>query len=111
MTMKVYYVHIGVETLLPVTSDEIEEKGRYCAIDSLEDIKRIRKLINNAVRSPGEVFSDKTTRVKLIDSDGSMMAFIDNYGGVRFRDGRQGKITGRDLKTLKNVIESRCGIQ
>jgi len=107
--IKLYYVILGIETFVPVMPDEMEKKGRYCAMASAQDVKTIRLILDKSVGSSAKAFSDGSARVKLIARDGSLIAFIDNYGGIRFADGRDGRIPGRDLKALKNVIESLCG--
>ena len=110
LPLRLYYVHIGVETLVPVTPDEMEKKGSYCAMNSIQDVREIRQILDESVLSSAKTFSAVSTRVKLIAEDGSLMALIDNYGGIRFADGRNGSISDKNLRDLKQVIESRCGL-
>jgi hypothetical protein len=109
MEIKLYYVNIGVETLVPVTPDEMEQKGSYCEIASTSDADKIRKILTKSVASSSASFLDKSTRVKLKNMDNSLIAFIDNYGGVRFAGGKDARISATDLAKMKRVIESRCG--
>jgi hypothetical protein len=42
--MTIYYFPIGAETLTPVTSTNIQERGRRCEIHSVGDIGKIKNV-------------------------------------------------------------------
>jgi hypothetical protein len=110
--MKVNYVPIGVETLTPVTSANIEARGRYCEIRSDREIFAIKKVLNSAVRSSSQEFTDLVLRVKLIevfDTGNTLLTLVENDGRVRFANGEGGLISSRNMDTLKKVIETQCG--
>jgi hypothetical protein len=111
VNMTIYYVPFGVETLTPVTSANIQERGRRCEIHSTEDIDRIKSVLRGAVKPASQKFSDKTVRVKLLEpsnaSDG-LLAVIEKEGEVRFSDGREGFISRKGLETVKKIIEAQC---
>lgn len=109
--MTVYYVPIGMETLTPVTSANIQERGRYCEIRSGEDIGKIKTVLHDAAKPASEKFSDQRVRVKLLEasSEGDrLLAIVENDGEVRFSDGTEGQISRRGLDTLKKVVEKQC---
>ena len=78
MGIKLHYVSIGVETLVPVIPDEIEQKGRYCEIDSTRDIERIRGMLVESVIPSATAFSDRSTQVQLNGKGNALIALIDN---------------------------------
>jgi hypothetical protein len=110
-SMTIYYVPFEVETLTPVTSDNIQERGRSCKIQSTKDIDRIKSVLRGAAKPAPQKFSDKRVRVKLLepsDTSDVLLAVIEKEGEVRFADGTEGQISRRDLDTIKKVIESQC---
>lgn len=109
--MTIYYVSFGVETLTPVISANIQERGRRCEIHSTEDIDRIKSVLRGDVKPASQKFSDKRVRVKLLEASTEgdrLLAIVENEGEVRFSDGTEGQISRRGLDTLKKVIESQC---
>lgn len=109
--MTVYYFPIGAETLTPITSASIQERGRHCEIGSSAGIGKIKKVLHDPSRPASQKFSDRAVRVKLIEasSEGDrLLAIIENEGEVRFADGTEGQISRKGLDTLKKVIESQC---
>lgn len=109
--MTIYYFPIGAETLTPITSANIQERGRHCDIRSGEDIDKIKKVLHDAAKPASQKFSDSAVRVKLLEasSEGDrLLAIVENEGEVRFSDGTEGQISRRGLDTLKKVIESQC---
>lgn len=109
--MTVYYFPVGAETLIPITSASIQERGTHCEIRSGEDVRKIKKMLHDAVRPALQKFSDKKVRVKLLEasSEGDrLLATIENEGEVRFSDGREAQIPRGGLGVLKKVIESEC---
>lgn len=106
--IKLYYVNIGVQTLVPVTSAEMTEKGRYCEIQSSREVETLQWAFDMSADSSDSGFSDKSVRVKLVHEDGSLIGFIDNYGGTRFADGHDGRLSPFQLQSLKQIIEKRC---
>src|ERR1035437_4713415 len=69
--MAIYYVPIGVETLTPVTSTNIQDRGRHCEIRSTEDIDKIKNVLRDAAKPASQKFSDKRVRVKMLESSNS----------------------------------------
>jgi hypothetical protein len=109
--MTIYYVPFGIETLTPITSTNIQERGRRCEIQSAEDINKIKNVLRRATKPPSQKFSDKRVRVKLLEpsSEGDRsLAIVEKEGEVRFSDGTEGQISRRGLDTIKKVIESQC---
>lgn len=109
--MTVYYFSIGAETLTPITSATIQERGRHCEIGSGDAIGKIKKVLHDAAKSASQKFSDSAVRVKLLEasSEGDrLLAIVENEGEVRFSDGTEGQISRKGLDTLKKVIESQC---
>ena len=109
--MTVYYFPIGAETLTPITSASIQERGRHCEIRSSADIGKIKKVLHDAAKPASQKFSDSAVRAKLLEasSEGDrLLAIVENEGEVRFSDGTEGQISRRGLDTIKKVIESQC---
>lgn len=109
--MTVYYFPIGAETLTPITSASIQERGKHCEISGSADIGKIEKVLHDASKPASQKFSDSAVRVKLlgVSSEGQrLLAIIENEGEVRFADGTEGQISRRGLDTLKKVIEGQC---
>lgn len=109
--MTVYYFPIGAETLTPITSANIQERGRHCEIRNGEDVRKIKQVLHDAGKPASQKFSDSAVRVKLLEasSEGDrLLAIIENEGEVRFSDGTEGQISRRGLDTIKKVIESQC---
>src|SRR5580698_3822377 len=110
-TMTIYYFPLGAETLTPITSTNIQERGRRCEIHSTEDIGKIKKVLRGATKPASQKFSDRAVRVKLLEtSNGSdgLLAVIENEGAVRFSDGTDGAISRKGLGTIKKIIEAQC---
>jgi hypothetical protein len=109
--MTVYYFPIGAETLTPITSASIQERGRHCEIHSSEDIGKIKKVLHDAVTPASQKFLDSAVRVKLLEASSGgdrLLAIVENEGEVRFSDGTEAQISRRGLDTMKKVIESQC---
>lgn len=109
--MTVYYFPIGAETLTPITSASIQERGRHCEIRSGEDIGKIKKVLHDATKPASQKFSDKKVRVKIFEASSDsdrLLAIVENEGEVRFSDGTEGQISRRGLDILKKIIESQC---
>jgi hypothetical protein len=110
-SMTIYYVPFEEETLTPVTSANIQERGIRCEIHSTKDIDRIKSVLRAATKPPSQKFSDRRVRVKLLEpsnaTDG-LLAVIEKEGEVRFSDGREGFISQKGLKTIKKLIEAQC---
>jgi hypothetical protein len=108
--MTIYYVPFGVETLTPITSTNIQERGRHCEIHSAKDIDKIKSVLRGA-KPASQKFSDERVRVKLLEpsnaSDG-LLAVIEKEGDVRFSDGKEGSISQKGLETIKKIIEAQC---
>jgi hypothetical protein len=107
-SMTIYYIPFEVETLTPVTSANIQERGRRCEIHSTKDIDRIESVLRHAVKPAPQKFSDKRVRVKLLepsDTSDVLLAVIEKEGEVRFSDGTEGQISRRGLDAIKKIIE------
>jgi hypothetical protein len=108
---KVFYFPIGAETLTPVTSSNIEQRGRFCEIRSTKNIYTIKNALDSAVSPLSQKFSDLTVRVKLIeatDMGDKLLAAVENDGEVRFATGKEAIISPRGMKAIKKVIETQC---
>jgi hypothetical protein len=109
--MTIYYVPFGVETLTPITSTNIHERGRRCEIHSAEDIDKIKSVLRGATKPPSQKFSDRRVRVKLLEPSNAgdgLLAVVEKEGEVRFSDGMEGSISRKGLETIKKIIESQC---
>jgi hypothetical protein len=107
----VYYVPIGAETLVAITSESIEQRGRRCEIPAAKDIRAIRKVLNSATDPTSEKFSNKLVRAKLfeISAMGSkLIAVVENNGLAKFPTGQERLISTKGMETLKKVIERQC---
>jgi hypothetical protein len=107
----IYYVPIGIETLVGITTADIEVKGSKCTIESKQEIERIYEIINSArpAAGPNEYFYNKTVRVKILSKsqhDIALVAVIENQGSIMRPGGRQGVLSAKDLAALKRLIES-----
>jgi hypothetical protein len=88
----VYYFPIGAETLVPITSESIEQRGRRCEIRATNDIRAIRKVLDSATDPTSEKFSNMLVRAKLfeISAMGSkLIAVAENNGLVKFPTGQE----------------------
>lgn len=111
--IQAYYIPIGVETLTAVTSENIENRGNRCLIDSKGDIELLKKLIasGRSPSAPDDVFTNKGVRVKLIEKTpqgSTLLAIVENEGYVRRADGHDRVITPKDLAALKQLMENHC---
>jgi len=109
--MTIYYFPIGAETLTPITSTNIQERGRRCEIHSAEDVDKIKSVLRGAAMPTSQKFSDRAVRVKLLEPSNAgdgLLAVVENEGEVRFSDGREGLISQKGLKTIKKLIEAQC---
>jgi len=109
--MTIYYFPIGAETLTPITSTNIQERGRRCEIHSAQDIDKIKNVLRGAAKPKSQKFSDRAVRVKLLEPSNAgdeLLAVVENEGEVRFSDGREGFISQKGLKTIKKLIEAQC---
>ena len=109
--MTIYYVPFGIETLTPITSMNIQERGRRCEIHRPKDIDKIKDLLRGATRPSSQKFSDRRVRVKLLDPSDTghgFLAVVEKEGEVQFSDGSEGSISQKGLQILKKIIESRC---
>jgi hypothetical protein len=107
----VYYAPIGAETLVPITSESIEQRGRRCEIRTTKDIRAIRKVLDSATDPTSEKFSNKLVRAKLfeISAMGSkLIAVVENNGLVKFPTGQERLISTKGMETFKKVIERQC---
>jgi hypothetical protein len=110
--MTIYYVPFAVETLTPITSANIQERGKRCDVASAEDIIRIKNVLRAAAKPAPQKFSDKRVRVKLLEPSAAgaqVLAVVEKEGEVLFPDGTEGQLSQKDLKTLGKIVEDRCG--
>ncbi len=110
--MTIYYVSFSVETLTPITSENIQERGIRCDVSSAEDIATIKSVLHDVTKSESQKFSDKRVRVKRLEpsvAGDQVLAVVEKEGEVRFPDGTEGQLSERDLKTLRKVVEVWCG--
>jgi len=109
--IQVFYLPIGMETLVGVTTNDLESRGKRCRIDTRRDIDKIMEILNSArpAKAPGEAFEDKTVRVKLVEETQQGMhviAVIENQGSLKRGDGSEGVLSPSDLSDLKKIIEA-----
>jgi hypothetical protein len=110
--MTIYYVPFAVETLTPITSANIQERGKRCDVPGAEDFIKIKNLLRAAAKPATRKFSDKRVRMKLLESSaagGQVLAVVEKEGEVLFPDGTEGQLSQEDLKTLRKIVEDRCG--
>jgi hypothetical protein len=111
MKIKIYYFPIGAETLTPVTSANIQERGRYCEVHSAKDTEMIKSVLRGATKPSSQKFSDLAVRVKLIEASSAgdtLIAIVENEGEVQFADGSEGTISRSGMKAIKNIINAQC---
>jgi hypothetical protein len=109
--MTVYYFPIEAETLTPVTSANIQERGRRCEIHSAKDIDKIRDVLRAASSPVSQKFSDRRVRVKISETSNSgdgLSAVVEKEGEVRFSDGKEAVLSRKGLETIKKIIETEC---
>lgn len=112
-SMTVYYFPIEAETLTPVTSTNIQERGKRCEIHSVKDIDKIRDVLRAASSLTSQKFSDRTVRVKILETSNAgdgLSAVVEKGGEVRFSDGKEALISRKGLETIKKIIETECRV-
>jgi hypothetical protein len=111
LSMTVYYFPIAAETLTPITSANIQERGKRCEIQSAKDIGKIRDALRAASSPTSQNFSDKAVRVKILDTSSAgdgLSAVVEKEGEVRFSNGKEAQISHKGLETITKIIESKC---
>lgn len=109
--MTIYYFPISAETLTPITSANIQERGKRCEVHSAKDIGKIRDVLRAASSPTSQNFSDKAVRVKILDTSSAgdgLSAVVEKEGEVRFSDGKEAQISQKGLETIKKIIETVC---
>jgi hypothetical protein len=109
--MTVYYFPIEAETLTPVTSANIQERGKRCEIHSAKDIDKIRDALRAASSHGSQKFSDRRVRMKISETSNSidgLPAVVEKEGEVRFSDGREAVLSHKGFETIKKIIETEC---
>lgn len=109
--MTIYYVPFAVETLTPITSANIQGRGKRCDVRSAEEIDKIKNLLSRATKSQAQRFSDRRVRLQLLEPSTSgdhVFADVEKEGEVRFSDGSEGTLSQKDLETLKKIVKSQC---
>jgi hypothetical protein len=111
--IRLFYVPIGMETLKPVTAENIETRGRPCSIKDAAIADEIKKVLSEARPpvDPEQRFSNKTVRVKIPDgitkSGERIWWIVENDG--RARIGSEDRVLSHDgLMRLKRAIEGSC---
>lgn len=101
--VSIYYIPFGVETYVPVTTDNIEKSAqRYGRIDSGG---RLSKKISDLLMAAGEgSFNSERVRAKLIYPN-EVIVYVDNLGGVLTSEMGARKIDERRLHRLGNLLE------
>jgi hypothetical protein len=110
--MTIYYVPFAVETLTPITSANIQERGQRCEVNNGEDADKIKKVLRSVTKPPAQQFSDRRVRLQLLDpsvAGDHVLANIEKEGVVRFSDGSEGSLSLTDLKTLQKLVKAQCG--
>ena len=109
--MTVYYVPIDAETLTPVTSANIQERGKRCEIHSAKDTDNITDVLRAASSPASQKFSDRRVRMKISETSNSgdeLSAVVEKEGEVRFSDGKEAVLSRKELKKIKKIIETEC---
>lgn len=101
---EVYYVPIGIETLIAMTEQNIHKHCQVCGkiqVDSA-DIKEMNSAI---LAAPDGEFDGLRVRVKLIYANGTAV-LVDNEGGVRtpLSDAPK-RISAEELEQVRRMIE------
>jgi hypothetical protein len=110
--MTIYYVPFAVETLTPITSANIQERGRRCDLHSAKDIDKIKNVLRGATKPPLQKFSDRRVRLQLLEpsvAGDRVLAVVEKEGEVRFSDGSEGSLSLKNLETLKKIVKVQCG--
>jgi hypothetical protein len=103
-TVDMYYVPIGVETVVAMTEENIERHCQLCEKReiSASGIQRINNIIRDA---PSGNFNASRVRLKLRYADGTEL-MIDNDGGVQSSASDvQKKIAPKELDVIRRMIE------
>ena len=110
--MTMYYVPFAAETLTPITSANIQERGRRCDVHRAEDIGKIKNVLSGATKPPFQKFSDQRVRLQVLEPSvvgDRVLAVVEKEGEVRFSDGSEGSLSLKDLETLKKIVKVQCG--
>jgi hypothetical protein len=110
-SMTIYYFPIEAETLTPVTSANIQERGKRCEIHSAKDIDKIRDVLLAAASPTSQKFSDRRVRVKIFETSNAVdgqSAVVEKEGEVRFSDGKEALISRKGLEVIKKIIATEC---
>jgi hypothetical protein len=93
--MTAYYIPFSVETYIPVTVEDIEEKAHFVFLIEGDYLKKINELLTK--KSEG-TFDGQKVRMKLKSKNGDL--FVDANGGVVGPDHREFKISALELENL-----------
>jgi hypothetical protein len=107
--LTIYYFPIDAETLRPVTSENIEQRGARCRITDPSEVRRLEAILASA-RAAEAVFTNRAVRIKIIDERASRMkvkAIVEKEGGVRI-GATDRFIEESALAELKTMVERRC---
>lgn len=101
---RIYYIPIGVETYVPITSENIEKAYVRIGDATLDNptFKSLMKTINSAGAGP---FEGDMLRAKILLSDGQII-YIDNHGGLNSPVSGIAKIPKSKLDKTQKLLES-----
>ena len=100
---RIYYVPIGTETYVPMTTDNIEvHHVRFIELDvASREYRNLTSLID--VAGDGS-FEEQRVRVKILLPDASAV-YIDNNGGMRLGSSRQATLSHSSLRGVRKLLE------
>jgi hypothetical protein len=110
-SMTIYYFPIDAETLTPITSANIQERGKRCEIHSAKEIEKIRVVLRAASSPASQTFSDRRVRMKISETSNSgagLSAVVEKEGEVRFSDGKEAVLSRKGLEIIKKIVETEC---
>ena len=99
----IYYIPIGVETYVPITTGNIESSATY--VGRVEESNRnFKKFLELIESSSGRHFDEKKIRGKLVWPDKEVV-YIDNNGSVKSSDDGKRLIKKSNLDKAKKMLE------
>jgi hypothetical protein len=102
--IEIYYVPIGVETFTATTEKNISERCQICGkryIDT-DELNKIYQMIDKADQG---VFDGQRVRLKLVQPNGATL-YLDNDGGIYSAGSSSRKLTKKQTKRIKELIEA-----
>jgi len=110
--IQIYYVPIEIQTLLPLSVEDVKKGGLVCVVKSRREAEAIIKLVNsgNPLVVDGFKFQNKTVRVVIVKKskqEESIIAVVENTGCVKRGNGDELMLTRKQLDELQTLVESQ----